>query len=231
LANGAVPVSASAWAAECSWCGKIRSRPSALDVEAHAEAVERDHRAFDVPAGPSLAQRGVPERLAEAVTAPQQRIEGVAFAGEVRIAAALGEQGQHRVPVEVGLVAEAPRTGHVEVDVVVDVVRRVVGEQPGDRVGQLGHGLDGADVVVGRQHPQRGHVLAEQFDLPLGQAHPVLADVRGPLQQWVVDVGDVLDVVHLVSRVAPHPLHQVEGEIGGRMAQVRRVVRGDAADV
>ena len=45
--------------------------------------------------------------------------------------------------------------------------------------GDLGDGLDRADVVVGRQHPQRGHVVAEQVDLARGQLDPVLAGVRG----------------------------------------------------
>ena len=53
----------------------------------------------------------------------------------------------------------------------------------------------------------------------------------GPFQQWVVDVGDVLHVVHAATAVQPHPLHQIEGQVGGRMAEMCCVIRGDAADV
>ena len=53
----------------------------------------------------------------------------------------------------------------------------------------------------------------------------------GPFQQRVVDVGDVLHVVHLVARVQPAPVHQVERQIGGRVPEVGGVVRGDPADV
>ena len=53
----------------------------------------------------------------------------------------------------------------------------------------------------------------------------------GPLQQRVVDVGDVLDVGDLVAGVAPGAVEQVERDVGGRVAEVGGVVRGDAADV
>ena len=94
-----------------------------------------------------------------------------------------------------------------------------------------GYRLDRADVVPRRQHPQGGHVLAEQRGLALGERRPVLAVARGPLQQRVVDVGDVLDVVDLPLGVEPHALHEVERVVGRRVPHVGGVVRRDAADV
>ena len=61
-----VPVSTSAWAAECSWCGKIRSEPPPWTSKPMPEPVERDHAALDVPARPPGAERRVPVRLARA---------------------------------------------------------------------------------------------------------------------------------------------------------------------
>ena len=72
---------------------------------------------------------------------------------------------------------------------------------------------------------------AEQLDLLSGQISPVDPVPLGPFQQRVVDVGDVLHVVHLVAGVEPDALHQVEGQVGRGVAEVCRVVRGDAADV
>src|SRR5690606_3434940 len=53
----------------------------------------------------------------------------------------------------------------------------------------------------------------------------------GALEQRVVDVGDVLRVDRLDAGVAPGALHDVEREVGERVAEVGRVVGGDAAHV
>ena len=53
---------------------------------------------------------------------------------------------------------------------------------------------------------------------------PVDAVAGGPLEQRVVDVGDVLHVVHPVAAVQPHPVDQVEGQVGGGVAEVGGVV-------
>ena len=65
----------------------------------------------------------------------------------------------------------------------------------------------------------------------VGQLAPVAPVAGGPLEQRVVDVGDVLHVVHLVAGVAQRPPQEVEGDVGGRVAEVGGVVGGDAADV
>jgi hypothetical protein len=65
----------------------------------------------------------------------------------------------------------------------------------------------------------------------LAEEHPVLAVAFGAFQQGLVDVGDVLHVPNRVSGVPPHPVDQVEGDAGRRVAHVCRVVGGDATDV
>ena len=72
-----------------------------------------------------------------------------------------------------------------------------VGDDPRDR-------LDRADVVLRREHPQRRHVLAEERGLAHAEHDPVLGVAVGALEQRVVDVGDVLHVVHGVAGVPPH---------------------------
>ena len=113
----------------------------------------------------------------------------------------------------------------------VDVVDRAALRQPLHHRTIERDRLDGADEGVGGQHPQRGHVLAEQLGLALGELGPVHPGGGGALQQRVVDVGDVLDVVHLVPGVAPGAVEQVEGDVGGGVAEVGGVVGRDAADV
>ena len=85
--------------------------------------------------------------------------------------------------------------------------------------------------MVRGEDAQRLHVVAEELGLPLGQLDPVDADLRGPLEQRVVDVGDVLDVGDLVPGAAPGTVEEVEGDVRRRVAHVRGVVGRDAADV
>ena len=177
---------------------------AALDVEAHADGVQRDRGALDVPARPAGGPaRAGPGRLAGPLAAPQQRVEPVALARAVGVAPALGEQPQHRRLVVAGLPAEAGRLRDVVVDVagpVVQDVGQALVEQRLDPADDPRDRLDGADVVLRRQHPQRRHVLAEQRGLAHGEHDPVLAVALGPLQQRVVDVGDVLHVVRRRAR-------------------------------
>ena len=57
--NGS-PVAASDWAASHSWCGKIRSRPAAVQVDGGAELAQREGRALDVPARPARPPEATP---------------------------------------------------------------------------------------------------------------------------------------------------------------------------
>ena len=48
-------------------------------------------------------------------------------------------------------------------------------------------------------------------------------------QQRVINIGDVLDVIDLEPAVAPDAVEQIEGNVGVRVADVRRILGGDAA--
>lgn len=69
-----------------------------------------------------------------------------------------------------------------EVDVALQLVGRAGVTQPLDERDDAGYGLDGAYVVLGREHPQRRHVLAEEGGLLLGEGGPVDPVAHGPLQ-------------------------------------------------
>ncbi len=204
---------------------------AALHVERRAEVLERDRGALDVPPGPAGAERAVPRRLAVALAAPHDAVERVLLARAVGVAAAVGEDAQHRLAVPAGHVAEGGVGGDGEVEVGLDLVDGTDLLEPLDEVDDERDRLDGADVVVRGQDPQRLHVVAEELGLALGQLDPVDADLGGPLEQRVVDVGDVLDVGHLVAGAAPGTVEQVEGDVRRGVAHVGGVVRRDPADV
>ena len=181
--------------------------------------------------GPARAERAVPRRLPRPLAAPDDAVERVLLAFSLGIAAALGEEPEHRLAVVAGLVAERRVGRDRVVEVVLDLVDRAGGLEPLDQRDHERDRLHRADERVGRQHPQRLHVLAEQLGLALGELDPVDADLGRPLQQRVVDVGDVLDVADRVPGRPPGPVEQVEGDVGVGVAEVRRVVGRDAADV
>ena len=217
---------------------------AALHRERRRQVGPGDHGALDVPAGPAGAERPtVPGRLALAVHAPQQRVQRVALAGAVGIASPLREHRGHLVQAHRGDLSEAPvgrglGRADVEVDVPVGLAvaaRHAVGparrQHRLDGVHHQAHRLGRADVVVRGEHLEGGHVRTEQVGLLLGERAPVDAGRLGPLEQGVVHVGHVLDVGDLETGRAPVAVQQVEGHIGARVAEMRRVVRGDPADV
>ena len=208
---------------------------AALDVQPAADAAERDRRALDVPARPAGPERRGPARLARSFGTPQQRVELVGFARPVRVAAAFGEQRQHGVAVVAGLVAELQRGVGAVVDVgefgVVDDVGGPRSQHLLDQLDHLGDRLGCRHVFARRQHPQRGHVVAVQRHFAGRKVAPVDAVAVGPLEERIVDVGDVLHVMHVVSEVSPQPVNQIERQIGGGVTEMGGVVGRDPADV
>ena len=211
--------------------GEDQVAAPALDVDRGAEVVACDGGALDVPAGPAPTEGGVPGGLTGALGLPEQAVERVLLAGPLRVPATLGEQGEHPVAAESGDRTEGRVVGDREVEVAVHVVDAADLLEQLDHVDHERDRLDGADVGVGREHAQCLHVGAEQLRLPLGQRGPVLAVGGGPLQQRIVDVGDVLHVVDPEPGGAPGTVEQVEGDVGGGVAHVGGVVRRDPADV
>ena len=126
-------------------------------------------------------------------------------------------------------------TGVVGVDVRVLVAFQLVGsadfQELGHHLDDLVDGFHRADVVARRDDRQVLHVGAEQVDLASAQILPIHPVPLGALKQWIVHVGDVLHVVHAVPARAQVAVDQVEGQIGGCVAQVGGVVGSNAADV
>jgi hypothetical protein len=174
-----------------------------------------------------MCQPGRPRALG----LPEQAVQRVALARPLRVAAAFPEDLLAQALLEPRDGAEVRVRVHVEVNILIDVVGGAHVEQPPHQRHDQRDRLDRADVAVGRQNPQRGHVLAEQRGLAHREHLPVVLVARGPLEQRIVDVRHVLHVAHVVSGVQPGALHEVEGEVGGGVAEVGRVVRGDSAGV
>jgi len=125
--------------------------------------------------------------------------------------------------------------GGVEVPVgmlgILDLVDQSGGQQLLDELHHARDGLDCPHVVVRWDDAQCGHVGPEQLGLSLGELLPVLTRRIGPLQQRIIHVRDVLDIPHRQAEIPPGPVHQVEGDVGVGVPQVRGVIRGYSAHI
>ena len=204
---------------------------AALDVDRRAEVVERDRGALDVPAGPAgrtasprPARPGAPPARAGSRAGPscragrgRRRARRTARASSRGRAGDRGRSPGRRRPRSRGRRRRrTPRPGPAGVR---SARRRAGSPRPRRRSASGGStrsaAMSSRNSSVSRSASSR-------------QSTPVAA---AALEQRVVDVGDVLDVAHLVAGVAPGPVEQVEGDVGGRVAEVGGVVRRDAADV
>src|SRR5699024_3458394 len=137
------------------------------------EVFAGDDGTLHVPAGAAGAESSaVPGGFTFSLPAPEQRVEGVAFAGGLRIPASLGEEPHLGVVVVVADAAEPGICGEIGVEVGPDPVRRVGLEHLGHTSGDELHALHYADVVGGRQHAERLHIGAEQVGLGFGEFLP-----------------------------------------------------------
>ena len=140
-------------------------------------------------------------------------------------------QAHHVVAGVVRHLAEPRERRHVEVDGAVREVGVAVVEE---RVDHLDHAVDrlgGAGLGERRTGAQRLHVGAEAGQLGLGQLEVGHAELAGLGEDRVVDVGDVAHHAHLVTELLEPADEEVVGEVRGGVAEVRGVVRRDAAHV
>ena len=67
--------------------------------------------------------------------------------------------------------------------------------------------------------------------MPVAQGEVVVAGLAGLAQHVVVDIGQVLDVDHVVAEVLQVPMQDVEADVGEGVAKVPGVVRRHATHV
>ena len=204
---------------------------AAVEIDGGAELVHRHHRAFDVPTGAADAEGRAPRRLVGERRLPEHEVEGVAAVGIVGVAAAGPGQAHHVVAGVVRHLAEPRERRHVEVDGAVGEVGVAVVEERVDHVDHAVDRLGGAGLGERRTRAQRLHVGTEPGQLGLGQVEIGHAELAGLGEDGVVDVGDVAHHAHLVAELFEPADEEVVREVRGGVAEVRGVVRRDAAHV
>ena len=181
---------------------KDQVEPSAVNLEDRAEELLRHRRALDVPPGAASAPRRLPPCVfALLVRLPKGEVAGVFF--QLTPLVFLGGVA-HGLPVEAA--GEPPVVGEAG-DAVVDVSIGRIGEaaleQLLDQGDDLGDRLRGLGHVVGLAQAEVTRVL----DVPARRLLRELRAVAGRgVVDLVVDVGDVVDELHVVpARAQPRP--------------------------
>ncbi len=200
-----------------------------VQVESVAEDAQAHGHTLDVPARPSLAPRGVPGRLARLGRLPQREVERVLL-GLVDLDPGAGPLPQVvEAPVD-----ELAVAGHVLHPQIHAGVGDVGGAAVDQRLHEVDHLVDerrGVGPVVGVEDVEVVHRLDVDGlpvagDLGLGRSLLV-----GPVDDVVVDVGDVGDVVHVDPRPLEIAADDVVGEGLAGVTQVGVVVDRGAAGV
>ncbi|VXC05198.1 hypothetical protein NOCARDAX2BIS_400150 [Nocardioides sp. AX2bis] len=198
------------------------------DVDRRAQHVDGHRGTLGVPPRTAPAPRAGPGRGVVDRRSPDRDVERVLLTGGVgRVGVRLEQRAGGRL-VETGGGGDP---GAPEPDGAVVLVGGAGVQQA---LGELLHGLDvvaGARLGGRRGHPQGAHRLLEDGLLGDRQLVEVTTPLTGGRREDVVDVGDVAADLRRDPGRAEGGGQQVGPHEGGRVAEVRDVVRGDPADV
>ncbi len=200
---------------------------AAVDVERLTEIADGHGRALDMPARPPGSPRAVPGGLAGLRALPQREVAGVALAFVDLHASA----GQEVLEVLAGKLAVGGKPANLEVDVPLHDVAVAAGDEALDHRDHLGNMLGGLGLHLRRQHAERGDVLPEGLDIPLGHLARRHAFLVGAPDDLVLDVREVPDERDAVPVKAQVAGDDVEDDHHPRVPDVGQVVHGHAARV
>ena len=193
-----------------------------MDLEDRAEVLVRHHRALDVPARSPRPPGRVPRRVLPVLRPLPEREVPRIFLQRVRLLV------HHLVRPLARELTVGRRTRDPEVDVAFDGVREIAGDEGLDRVHDLRDSLGCKRLDIGSSQAEIARIL----DVPRSRVPCELgAAARRGIVDLVVDVRDVLDERHVVSRQlepAPQPHREHER---ARVADVDSLVDGRPAEV
>ncbi len=207
---------------------ELQVAAATMNVEALTQAAGGHHRALDVPARTARAPWRLPAWLARLDALPQHEIERVLL-GLVDLDAGADAQ-------VFDLLARQLAVAHELADAVVHVaIARRVGiplvDQGLDHRVHAGDMVGGTRFLVWRQDVQAALVFVHRVDHARREGVEAFAVLVGPVDDLVIDVGDIAHVGQLVTALAQPAGDQVERHHAAAVAQVAVVVHGHAANV
>ena len=212
--------------------GEDQILAAGVEVDGLAQVLAGHGAALDVPAGASVPPGAFPVGLAGLGSLPDREIGGILFQIVVHAAAQLAVSALKVVKVQMAQLAVAGVRLDAEIDVAVAGHIGVAGlHQILDDTDDLADMLGGAGAHGGGLDVQTVRVLDV---LGLKLAGNLLH--RGPLllaflDEFVINVGDVGDVVDLVAAVFQVAAQGVEHDHRARVADVNIIINRRAADI
>src|SRR6266581_2120417 len=210
LTKGVIPVYASAWAISASWCGNINSvAPPWRSYCGPKCRIVIAVSSMCLPGPPQDEVGGMPFPFLDGDPGPRpERFD--------LLSAQLAPAGERR-----RVVVDAPVLG----DVCVALL-----DQPLDLRDDVVDVIGCERVHVDRVAAEGVHDLEVFAEILVDDVLPLPSGLLHLLDNPVLDVRDILQVEHMVSLVSEEPRDDVERDVRLRVAHVRLVLRGEAAD-
>ena len=209
--------------------GKGQIRPAAVDVKRLAQQFARHGRALDMPARPAGAVGAVPFSvigLGGLGSFPQHKVQRVALALVHRDAFA----GAQLVDGFARELAVAFKFTHSKVHILVaGTVGVALGFQGLNQTEHLRHEGRSARLVGRALYTQSVGIAVQIIDHAVGERLDGFTIVQRPADDFVVNIGDVAHISHLIATGLEPALHHIKGEHGAGVAQVAIVIHRHAA--
>ena len=93
------------------------------------------------------------------------------------------------------------------------------------------HVFRAAWIIIRSEDVQRIHVFVIGLDVLVHQRFPVATGFVRTLYDFVIDVGEILDIMNIVPAGFKPTMNQIKGEIASCMTKMASVVNGHAAHV
>ncbi len=202
--------------------------PTRVDIQGFAQETHGHRRAFEVPAGASAADLGLPGGLVLLGPLPKHKVPGIVLLVFVRVHPGAGQVFVQSYPRELAIGREGR-------DSVVDRVAGTVGMAAlVQRLDQLGHLIDivgRPGVVLGPLDPQSVEVFEECLDIPVCELPQGQPDLVGTSNRLVVDVGQVHHLGHAPAEELECPSEDVLEEKGPQIPDVGKVINRGTAGI
>ncbi len=211
--------------------GKDQIGTPEVDVDRVPEFLAHHGGAFDVPARPAGAPGGGEAGFPRFGALPEREVEGVVLARFLGIAGTSAGALLLLLDVPAAEPAVAPGPGHREVHIAVGAVGRPAGFQLADQGTDRLQAAGGPGGAVRRQDVQGRHVDGEGVDVALAHLFHRAAFFCGPVEDLVVDIGEVLNERHLPAAPDQIAAQHIPDDVTPGMAQVAEVVDRDPAAV
>ena len=200
---------------------------AAVEVKAFTKVFHAHGRAFNMPSRAAFAPRAFPVRFARFGCLPQRKVKRVVlFVVNVDACAR-----HHVFQLAAGQFAVTVKFFHAVINIAVHFVSIALIDKGLHHVNDFRHMLGNARVNMRAADIQHIHFFKINVDIASADIAPRHAFLIGGVDDFVVNVGKVLHMQHVVAFMLQKAADYVPRYKGARIADMRVVVRRNAANI